>query len=83
MYCCTRKTGERAENIEAFIRIKDGIYTISFLNPSDLNVLGETVYESKGLRSEGEILLPSFQDDILVQIKEKSLKEKSLIKGTL
>ena len=42
MYCCTKKTGEKAENIKAYIRIKDGTYKITFINPSDLRVIGET-----------------------------------------
>lgn len=83
MYCCTKKTGEKAENIKANIRIKDGTYNITFINPSDLSLIGETLYESKGLRIEGEVLLPAFKDDILVQIKEKRSKEKSLMDGTL
>jgi hypothetical protein len=83
MYCCTKKTGKKVENLNAFVRIKDGTYNITFLAPSDLKVLGETIFESKGLRGESEILLPSFQDDIIVLIKEKGARQKSLIEGTL
>ena len=83
MYCCTKTTSEVIKEIKAFIRIKNGIYQIRFLNPSDLNVISQIEIESKGLRAEREILLPGFRDDIIVEIKEKTAKEKTLIEGTL
>jgi len=82
MYCCTRKTAELIEDQKAFIRIKNGIYQVRFLNPSDLKVISEMEIESKGLRTEREILMPDFRDDIIVEIREKSSKEKTLIEGT-
>ncbi len=83
MYCCTRKTGENVTGKKAVIRIKDGIYSVRFLNPTDLNTIGEILLESKGLRTENEISLPDFTDDLVVQITEKTSREKTLIKGTL
>ena len=83
MYCCTRKSGEKVHPTRASVRIKDGTYAIKYLNPSDLTVLGEAVYESKNLRLEGEITLPPFQDDILVVITGKNLKKRSLMDDTL
>lgn len=82
MYCCTRKTSEKIENQKAFIRIKNGVYQVSFKNPSNLDIINTMEFESKGLRDEREILIPAFQDDIIIEIKEKSSKEKTLIKGT-
>lgn len=83
MYCCTRKTSEKVTGQKAFIRIKNGIYQVRFLNPSDLAVVGQLEFESKGLRNENEIVMPDFQDDIIVEIKEKVSKEKTMIEGTL
>jgi len=82
-YCCTKKTGEERKGLKAWVRIRDGIYSISFLNPADLSAAGRMILESKGLRSESEIALPSFRDDLLIEIREINAKEKSLIEGTL
>ena len=82
MYCCTRKTAELIEDQKAFIRIKNGIYQVRFLNPSDLKVISEMEIESKGLRVEREILMTDFRDDIIVEIREKASKEKTLIERT-
>jgi hypothetical protein len=83
MYCCTRKTSEVIKGQSAFIRIKNGIYQVRFLNPSDLKEISRLDFESKGLRNENEILMPDFRDDIIVEITEKSSKQKTLIEGTL
>jgi len=82
MYCCSRSTGELVKNQQAFIRIKNGVYQIRFLNPSNLEVIGRMDLDSKGLRNESEIMLPDFRDDILVEIRMKSAKEKTIIEGT-
>jgi hypothetical protein len=83
MYCCTKETLKNVQNRKAYIRIKDGIYQISFINPSNLAKIGEIEFISDGLRSEYELTLPNFKDDLLVEIKEKVAKEKTLIDGTL
>ncbi|TSA35447.1 MAG: DUF4038 domain-containing protein [Porphyromonadaceae bacterium] len=83
MYCCTRKTSQNVQKSEAYVRIKDGIYQISFINPSNLVPISEMEFKSDGLRNEHEISLPDFQDDLLVEIKEKVAKDKTLIDGTL
>lgn len=82
-YCCTRKTSQKVPKSKAHIRIKDGIYQISFIKPSDLQLIGEMEFKSDGLRNLYEIELPGFQDDLLIQIKEKSSQDKTLIDGTL
>lgn len=82
MYCCSGKTGEKVTNQRAYIRIKNGIYQIRFLKPSNLEVISALNFESKGLRNESEIVLPDFQDDILVEIRVKTSKEKTIIEGT-
>jgi hypothetical protein len=68
---------------KAYVRIKNGIYRIRFINPSTLEILGETKFESKGLRNENEVILPAFRDDIIVEITEETAKEKTVIDGTL
>jgi len=82
-YCCTRKTSQYMPKSKALVRIKDGIYQISFIRPSDLKLIGKIEFKSDGLHKELEISLPGFQDDLLIQIKEKSANNKTLIDGTL
>jgi hypothetical protein len=82
MYCCSRETGRELKNEKAFIRVRDGIYTIRFINPGSLDVISETEFDSKGLRSESEIALPDFTDDLLIELSERSARKKSLIEGT-
>jgi len=83
MYCCTRKTAEVVKGQKAFIRIKNGIYQISFFNPADMTLISKIDVESKGLRTEREIMIPDFLDDIIVEIREKISSEKTLIEGTM
>jgi hypothetical protein len=83
MYCCSKETGAEIKDAKAIVRIKNGIYMIRFIDPSCLEILGETKLESKGLRNENEVELPAFRDDIIVEITEEAEKEKTLIEGTL
>lgn len=83
MYCCTRENAENVQNAKAYLRIKDGMYRIRFIHPSDLELIGEVELKSEGLRNEYTITLPDFTDDLLVEITETEAKEKSLIEGTL
>ena len=83
MYCCSKETGAEVKGEKAFIRIKDGIYNIRFINPATLDVAGEIRFESKGLRNESEVALPAFTDDIVIEITEEYAREKSLVEGTL
>lgn len=83
MYCCTKEKLEIVQNSKAYVRIKDGIYQISFINPSNLERIREIEVNSDGLQNEYEISLPDFKDDLIVEIKEKVAKNKTLIDGTL
>ncbi len=82
-YCCTRGTGEYVKARKALIRIKNGIYQVTFFSPAKMEKIKELTFESKGLRNEYEIDLPSFTDDILILIREQEPKERSLIEDTL
>jgi hypothetical protein len=82
MYCCTRNTSQSIKSSVAFVRIKDGLYQINFLNPSNLDLISSLELNSDGLKNEYEILLPDFQDDLVVEIKAIKNKDKTLIDGT-
>jgi len=83
MYCCSKETLKYVKNQKAYIRIKDGIFQISFINPSNLERIGDIEFKSDGLRNEYEISLPDFRDDLIIEIKEKVARHKTLIDGTL
>jgi hypothetical protein len=83
MYCCTRKTSQIVQRSKAYVRIDDGIYLVSFINPPDTELISTMELKSDGPGNEYEILLPDFQDDLLVEIKAKMKKNKTLIDGTL
>jgi len=83
MYCCTRKTSEKVANLKAFIQIKNGVYRVSFKKPSNLDMISTMEFESKNIRAEREIIIPGFQDDLIIEIKEIASRKKTLIEGTL
>jgi hypothetical protein len=81
-YVCTRQSGKNVTGEKARIRLPDGLYSIVFIEPATLSVLGGIEYESGGLSETREILLPEFKDDILIKIVLAAQKEKTLIEGT-
>lgn len=81
-YVCTRLTGETVSGEKAWIRLPDGNYSITFLNPTTLSTLGQIEYKSGGLRETREIVLPDFKDDIAIKIVMTTEKDKTIIKGT-
>ncbi len=81
-YLCTRNTGETVSGEKAWVRLPDGKYSVSFIDPATLSETGKTDYESGGLRENREILLPDFKDDMLIKIELITQKEKTLIEGT-
>jgi len=83
MYCCAKESNLVVENKDAIIRLKDGTYTIKFINPADLSLLNDYELVSGGLQNEYKINLPKFKDDIIVKISIKNEKDKTLIDGTL
>lgn len=82
MYCCTKNTSQIIKNSIAFVRIKDGLYEINYRNPSTLGLIGSTSLNSEGLKNEYEIVLPYFQDDLIIEIQAIENKDRTLIDGT-
>ena len=81
-YLCTRNTGETLSGEKAWIRLPDGKYFITFIDPATLKEMGKTEYESTGLRENREVVLPDFRDDLLIKIVLTGQKERTLIEGT-
>jgi hypothetical protein len=61
-------TGGTVSGEKAWIRLPDGNYSITFLNPATLSTIGQIEFESGGLRETREIVLPDFKDDIAIKI---------------
>jgi hypothetical protein len=81
-YCATRRSGEEISNLKSFGRIRDGKYEVRFFNPATMELTGKAMLESKGLRTEYELALPPFTDDLLAEIRLMESMDKSLIEGT-
>lgn len=82
-YCCTRETGETVRDAKALLRIRDGDYKAKFINPSTGEIIDQRILSSRGLKQQQELVMPSFTDDLLIEISVTAEKEKSLIEGTL
>lgn len=82
IYCATRQSQQKAPGSKAAIRIKNGTYTVRFLEPATLKVVQAVEFQSKGLQNLTELALPAFQDDLLIEITAKTIEKKSLIEGT-
>lgn len=83
MYVCTRETGRRVKSSTAFVRLRDGEYQFTCLNPMTLDTLRTMPIKSSGLRRDFPVDLPAFTDDLLVHIRLLTERERSLIEGTL
>jgi hypothetical protein len=81
-YCCTRGSGSKTAPTTCFGRIRDGRYEVRFFNPATMQPVGSAIVESDGLRTEYELALPSFTDDLLVEFRLVGKENKSLIEGT-
>ncbi len=82
MYCCTRKTAEVSTSGSVSVRLPDGEYSVSFLNPADLTLNGHLNLKSVGLRNTGEFKLPVFTDDLLIVIRKTKKTTPSIMEGT-
>ncbi|MCB0688418.1 MAG: DUF4038 domain-containing protein [Saprospiraceae bacterium] len=82
IYTALRQTGALADANQAYIRLRNGAYGIRFINPSDMSVIDTMQLASRGLRSETEITIPSFRDDLIIEILLKTSEVKTLIEGT-
>lgn len=84
MYCCTKQTHQMVENAKVYLRIKNGLYTLRFIKPENLELIDQMEFVSEGLKNQYEIKLPTFMDDLIIEITVKGrIEEKTLIEGTL
>jgi hypothetical protein len=79
MYCCSRNKSPQIIKSKFYVRIKEGMYEIRFISPSNLEQISKSEFKSNGLTHEYDMLLPQFCDDLLVEIKEKATIDKPKI----
>ena len=82
VYLCTHETGIEIPAKIAKIRLPDGVYRVSFIDPATLNVVHTSELESSGLGRLNDLEIPSFTDDLAVKIEKVKDKGRSIIKGT-
>lgn len=69
VYCCTRETGQSRPEAGLTLRLPDGTYRLTVLNPADGAVLESRDWVSQGVGQEGRLALPSFTDDLAVRME--------------
>jgi hypothetical protein len=82
IYLCTHETGKRVLQNTAEIRLPDGLYKVSFIDPATLEVVRTTKLKSVGLGRFIELDVPVFKDDIVIKFELSETKEHTVIKGT-
>lgn len=82
IYCAARQSGQQVSGKKAFIRVKNGLYSVRFIAPATGSVVQTVEFQSKGLQNLSELALPAFQDDLLIEFTAKVVEKKRLIDGT-
>lgn len=81
-YLCAHKTGKKISGQTAKIRLPDGRYTISFIDPATLKEIKKTEIQSANLGILYDLTIPDFTDDLAVRIENITLQERTVIKDT-
>ena len=82
VYCRTRETGKAVSGASVTLRLPDGTYRLSLLEPAEGTLLETRRYVSKGIGQEGRLALPLFVDDLAVRIERVQSAERTLVPGT-
>ncbi len=82
VYLCTEETGKHVSSENSKIRLPDGEYTVTFIDPANLQIVKTTELKSTSLGRQIELTVPPFTDDLAIKIECKAYKERSAIKGT-
>ncbi len=82
-YVCSLSTGETVDSEVMYLRLPNGIYKLSMIDPSTGDIIETREHRSGGIGKKSEVLLPSFTDDLAILIEVLDKQEKTLIEGTL
>jgi hypothetical protein len=81
-YLCTRATGEAVPASRARLRLPDGVYGVTFIDPRNLRASDPVRVEKAGIGRVAEIALPAFTDDIMVKIERIAERRRTAVEGT-
>jgi hypothetical protein len=81
-YVCTPASGAEVVGATAELRLPDGEYEVTCLDPTDLGSVDICTHTSPGIRRQVQIDLPSFRDDLIVQIRRTKGRARTLMPGT-
>jgi hypothetical protein len=64
------------------LRLPDGVYSVRFRSPVTLGEVARADVTSTGLRRTQSLSVPTFRDDVLIDIERTGERPRTLIKGT-
>jgi hypothetical protein len=82
LYCCARETGHTISEASLALRLPDGSYRVSLIDPSKGASTETRTHTSKGLGDEHLLRLPAFVDDLTVHIERVQPAARTAIPGT-
>ncbi len=82
VYLCTNETGKQVSQNTAGIRLPDGTYAVTFIDPATLTIIQTTELKSTNLGRLSDLAIPAFTDDLVMKIERTEKEERSTIKGT-
>jgi hypothetical protein len=82
VYLCTHESGKVVPENSAKIRITNGEYQLTFIDPVSLNTLKTTQLSSNSLRRLIDLTIPAFTDDLVVKIERIKDLQRTIMKGT-
>ncbi|MFI0429328.1 DUF4038 domain-containing protein [Mariniflexile sp. HMF6888] len=82
VYLCSLETGKHITDEVANVRLPNGGFKISFINPSTLDTLKVAELQSKGLGKPSPLQIPDFMDDLAIVIERTQAKKQTVIEGT-
>lgn len=81
-YLCTSETGLNVAGSRVKLRLPNGNYQIAFLDPASLNTICTEQHRSNGPHKLVSLDLPSFRDDLLIQIDSVGEPAHTIMPGT-
>lgn len=83
VYLFTRSSEIEVKDTQLQIRVPDGVYQTEFFNPASGQAIHTSqTFESKGLRLQHPVPLPTFTDDLALRLRRISDRTRTIIQGT-
>jgi len=82
VYLCTHETGKKVSENTVQIRLPDGVYRVTFIEPASLQLIKTAELKSNNPGRLNELTVPAFTDDLVMKIERIEDQENSIVKGT-